>query len=254
MSDWSEYWRNRKLIEDIALQKKINRKMSLQDWEVFLNSLNHYAYLARRIKNWYSFLMWLLIAFVFFSAVLMSWIILIPSALLLIFVIIQRKKIHTFSNSKNIQTFVIPFIYYLKNDVWEESILHLEIDLNPGFTIGKYNAQNNTYTFQWLKGKTRLMDGSEIQFIITDLRKRFTVTNRSLSGKYKTKTKYKIVTKYKIFLSWDKRRYPKEIGEAPPKFKLKSKQKGKEMNTVFDPVAYSAAFKDAYKVLSKKVA
>ncbi len=254
MSDWSEYWNNRKLIEAIALHKKIDRKMSLQDWEVFLNSLNHYGYLAQRIKNWYSFLMWLLIAVVFFSAVLLSWVILIFSVILLILVIFQRRKIHTFTSNKNIQTFVLPFIYYLKNDVWEENLLHLEIDLNPSFAAGKYNPQDKSYTFEWLKGKTRLMDGSEIQFKVTDIRKKWSVTKRSLSGKYKTKIKYKIVTSYKIFLSWDKKRYPREIGEVPPKFKLKSKQKSKVMNTVFDPVAYSAAFKDAYNVLSKKVA
>jgi hypothetical protein len=66
--------------------------------------------------------------------------------------------------------------------------------------------------------------------------------------------KYKIVTRYKIFLSWDKKRYPKEIGEVPSRFKLKAKQKCKTPYTVFDPVAYSSAFQEAYQVLSKKVA
>jgi hypothetical protein len=153
MSDWSEYWRNRKLIEDIALKNTIDRRMSLQDWEIFLNSLSHYSYLARRIRNWYSFLMWLLIAMAFFSGILMRWLVLICSVLLLILVIIQRRKIHTFDFSKNIQTFVIPFIYYLRNDVWEDTILHLQIDLNPRFNAGTYDKKKSCYIFEWMRGK-----------------------------------------------------------------------------------------------------
>ncbi len=64
MSDWSEYWKNRNLIEDIAVQKN-RQKMSLQDWEVFFYILKHYAFLAQKVRNWYDFLMWTLIAFVF---------------------------------------------------------------------------------------------------------------------------------------------------------------------------------------------
>lgn len=254
MSEWSEYWKNRKWIESIALNKKIDKKMSLNDWEIFLNSLNHYGFLAQRIRNWYSFLMWLLIAFVFFSLLLTSWIVLAISLILLIFVIFQRRKIHTFSTTKNIRTFVIPFIYYLRNEIWEDTLIHLQIDLNPAFKAGTYNSKNDTYQLEWLKGKTRLIDGSEIQFKITDLRKTWRVSKRSLSGKYKVKTKYKIVSKYNIILTWDKRRYPKEIGEVPPKFKLKGKQKTKAVSAVFDPVAFSATFKNAYYHLSKKVA
>ncbi len=254
MSDWSEYWRNRKLIEEIAVNQKINRKMSLQDWEVFLNSINHYAYLARRIRNWYGFLMWVLIAFVFFSGIMNNWLILIISSILLVLVVVQKRKIHTFDASKNIQTFILPFIYYLKNDVWEETLLHLEIDLNPSVTVGKLDPKTKLHHFEWIKGRTRLMDGSEIQFKIKDIRRKWNETKRGLSGKIKTKTKYKIITKYCIKLSWDKRRYPKEIGDVPPKFKLKGKQKTKGPYNVFDPVAYSAVFKNAYQILSKKVA
>jgi hypothetical protein len=250
MSEWLEYWKNRKLIEDIAVHKKIDKKMSLQDWEMYLNSLSHYAYLSQRIRNWYSFLMWLLIAVSFFSFFLNFYIFAI-SVILLIFVIFQRKKIHTFSQQKVIYTFVLPFIYYLRNEVWEETLLHLQIDLNPQIPT---SSNDKIFTIEWLKGKTRLMDGSEIQFRFTDLRKKWYVAKRSISGKYKTKVKYKIVTKYKIFLTWDKRRYPKEIGEVPPKFKLKGKQKTKHMYTVFDPVAYSSCFTNAYQVLFKKVA
>lgn len=253
MSDWSEYWKNRKLIEEIALSQKIDKKMSLQDWEVFLNSLNHYSFLAQRIRNWYTFLIWLLITTAFFS-VFFNLFIFGISIILLIFLIVQRRKIHTFSTSKIIYTFVLPFIYYLRNDVWEETILHMQIDLNPNFTAGTYNKETQTYSFEWLKGKTRLMDGSEIQFKFTDIRKKWPVTKRRISGKYKTKIKYKIITRYKIFLTWDKKRYPKEIGEIPPKLKLKGKQKTKNFYTVFDPVMYQKAYISAYQLLHKKVA
>ncbi len=101
----------------------------------------------------------------------MSWLILSISVILLIFVILQRQKIHVFTAHKNIQTFLLPFIYYLKNDVWEDTLLHLQIDMNPNFTAGIFKKETNTYHFEWIKGKTRLMDGSEIQFRIKDIRK-----------------------------------------------------------------------------------
>ncbi len=72
--------------------------------------------------------------------------------------------------------------------------------------------------------------------------------------KLKTKTKYKIVTRYTVMLSWDKRCYNKELGEIPPKFKLKEEQKSKSPYTILDPVACSAIYQNAYKILSKKVA
>lgn len=263
MSTWANYWRKPSEQPQKAKENPFRKKLSLADWESFLY---HQLYQADTSKRQNAIIgvitIFFLIAVVFLlsSTPLVS---VIFFALAVVFLLIRFKnkqkneQINEWITLKSeIRSFILPMILYLKNDVWEETMVDMEVTPLKNY-LKKLNKDETFYKAKkefvpFLKVKTRLMDGSLVIYrvMVAGFQKTFTSYGK-ISGKTKYKTKYRIHIRYKMAMEWDRRRYRMEDIEVPQTFQLKGKSKSKQITPVFNPADFSKTFAPAYSILSK---
>jgi hypothetical protein len=230
--------------KQFVADKTISTSLSIKNWIGFLSKASLYDRHADDATNSHNGTITasiiLAIVSIFFIPVDQPWFYGVPVFLVLIaYYFYSRKKNFQKHDINNyFRLFFMPFLEMLRVKAGEEAKLSASLDFrDPKKSIppvksmvGSRNVQ--TYQAKYIIAKVSLLDGSYLEFVITDDIKVFNY--RSASGKSKTKTK--TVHHYFIRLSVPKNVYKLKSQSLPASvtveemandytFKLKGKQK-----------------------------
>jgi hypothetical protein len=143
--------------------------------------------------------------------------------------------------------FAVPLMPILREDVDPEEPVHLRLDLAGYRAHGKDKGKSEPYkrgayhkivdTFYedpWLAGHARFVDGTDLQFNVTDVVISQRKTKRNPRGKVKTKTKIKKKTTIQLVAGFPAKNYKQgEAKAAAPEGMRKEKvQPGEARTTV----------------------
>jgi len=177
-------------------------------------------------------------------------VLLILSIPIFIYSLWQKRNMKERPVSPRFHTQLLPFMIYLKDEIHPLMPVQLEIDTQSHKETKPILSQAGEIRYQqtWLKGRTRLLDGSEIMFIFRDKIRELTITKTGrISGKTKTKYKTKYKTTFKVKFIADLSRYKK--GEGKKTFKLKGFQKTGTNNVMFQADSFAQTFIPVYQEL-----
>lgn len=228
--------------------KTISATLSVKNWIDFLSNASlydHYADQAIKRNLWgiVMFAVLTLVAIFLTPVAYYPLLIVIPVALGLITFYLIRRRI-TFKQrdiNNYLRLFFMPFLEMLKVKAGAEAKLSASLDFrNPKKSITPVktmvgNRNLKTYQPRYIIAKVTLLDGSYLEFVVTDEIRMFSYQNAN--GKFKSKTK--TVHHYFIKLSLPKERYQRKELTLPDQvtveetaeehvFKLKGKEKAND--------------------------
>lgn len=183
--------------------------MPIREWIQFFESISKLDFIYNQIATLSMAIGILSAISLFFTLVLAPSLMLFVLPVALIFGIVYF-KLSEIDLHDNVQVFVIPMLRILDMDVAPEAELFLRLDLRDSTHDSKYTGEEKSYRVtdafyvgEWIVGKVRLIDGTALEWTITDtLRER---EKYSASGK--RKYKYKNKSRFEVRLGLKNSRY-----------------------------------------------
>ncbi|MBX2842881.1 MAG: hypothetical protein KTR26_14015 [Flammeovirgaceae bacterium] len=121
--------------------------------------------------------------------------------------------------ANHLRLFIVPLLAILKEESRKKEKIDLEVNLNdpckeenivetiPNSNKNYPKIKTTFYGIQWMSGKARLQDQTQLQWTVNDLVRKRDVTKKNPRGKIKYKTKYKVKHNVNLKLSIPKESY-----------------------------------------------
>jgi len=162
-------------------------------------------------------------------------------------------KLKSIDVKNQLRLFIFPLLSFLKEEIDQEQKVYLHLDLSqinqeaylketiPVKSSALPKILTKIYELNWIKASMQMVDGTDIEWEITDKVRIRNITKRGSSGKIKYKTKIK--TKHTIILtsSFSKSKYtcianPTEISPKSDSSNWVLRQKNKLVSLALDEV------------------
>lgn len=118
-------------------------------------------------------------------------------AVLFLFTLVMYFKTRNIDVSDNLRISIMPMLYVLRDDIEPQESVELVLDLRAPMAKEKLlrtekpreRLTETFYSDPWMSAEAILVDGSRLRWSVTDLIRHRSVTKKTRSGKWKTKTK-----------------------------------------------------------------
>ena len=146
-------------------------------------------------------------------------------AALFVFTLVMYFKTRNIDVSDNLRISIMPMLYVLRDDIEPRESVELVLDLRAPMAKEKLlrtekpreRLTETFYSDPWMSAEAILVDGSRLRWSVTDLIRHRSVTKKTRSGKWKTKTKDSKKCSVDVELTVRNKSYEVQGGEAGEK-------------------------------------
>jgi hypothetical protein len=139
-----------------------------------------------------------------------------------VYTLVMYLKTRNLDVSDNLRTSIMPMLYVLRDDIEPQESVELVLDLRAPMVKEKLlrtdkpreRLTETFYSDPWMSAEAILVDGSRLRWSVTDMIRHRSVTKKTRSGKWKTKTKDSKKCTVDVELTVRNKSYEVQGGEA----------------------------------------